>query len=265
MMSRWIATTVAAVLLLLVSTAQAAPAICPGQDDSSLLGYSDLTVLQEDLNEFALNEQVGVDYSAATTTSSSTTTTSSAQEAVVFRLCPNTTFQLSSSYTMRNIYSDNVDSNGGDPPLHLYWSKDLPPVVLECGDSSKEENNVDTNTNTCIIQGGLHHLWIDQVSAFTVRGITFLGAERGSIWAGMGLFDIKFENCIWKDNTYTLSSTTTDQCATGCAAALGGLHGAVSFTNCQFVVRVYARSLPVCLCVYNATCTTSIRVLMDPT
>ncbi|CAB9519727.1 expressed unknown protein [Seminavis robusta] len=184
---------------MVTTRVNAVPALCPR--DPSVTGYSDLSTLQDDIN--LVKEE------------SSTNTFNPPPNTQVFTICPGTTFRLTG------------DVDIGNQGLHFAHSSNLPPMVLQCGLQGK-------SSDSCILRGGLHHVWIDNVGALSFKGITFQAATRGSVWMGTGQNEIAFDDCIWQDNTHEWTAVGGANCPNGCAAALAGRFGAANVTNCQF-------------------------------
>ena len=136
----------------------------------------------------------------------------SGSESTQFTICPGTTFKL----------EENSEGLRFDLP------KDVGPVLVKCGESG-------SFVNACTIVGGLHHIWITEVGPLTFQGLTFEEATRGSVWTGLGMEEISFSDCTWKENAYSWDNTGGAPCPTGCAGAVSGKDGgATSFVRCQF-------------------------------
>jgi len=94
----------------------------------------------------------------------------------VFTICPGTTFHL--------------DPNANNPALILNHDKSM-AITIQCGPDGK-------SSDSCVVDGGHHHVWIDQTGDTTFMGLTFTNADRGSVWTGQNQDQVHFEDCVWK-------------------------------------------------------------------
>lgn len=134
-----------------------------------------------------------------------------------FIICPGTTFEQEPT-------EEGLNFNLPE--------KTVGPIIIQCGD---ESTNAKFQDSACTFTGGFHHVWVTQVGALTFDGITFEKASRGSVWTGLGMEQISFKDCVWKDNVYAWENSGGEPCPTGCAAAVAGKDGgATSFVNCNF-------------------------------
>eukprot|EP00978_Attheya_sp_CCMP212_P011570 scaffold28626_cov58-Attheya_sp.AAC.2 len=126
-------------------------------------------------------------------------------------VCPDSYFTLS--------YEPN------NPGLYIRHFRDNPQLNIWCA-----------NTN-CVVDGGHHHIWFNQVGVANIKGFTFLNSDRGSTFLGTGNGPVTFEDCIWRGNSgYNINADIDPVCFFyGCAGAIGGQYSSVVLRQCQIL------------------------------
>ena len=185
-------------LLLLVAIATGGTAIVPRDC------YDDWNALKQHIEQGSHNT------ATATTT---TTTTSTAMGSNLVKICPGAFLSLDEKQEDHWMYMTNVKN-----------------LTLQCGDHGRGEDD-------CVMDGGWHHLWIEEAQRILIRGITFQRARYGSIWHA-DVQQVKYENCLWRDNQHVL---VYESFSNGGGAAINGYNADLFFANSTFLVRTTTR------------------------
>eukprot|EP00977_Amphora_coffeiformis_P003188 scaffold591_cov176-Amphora_coffeaeformis.AAC.6 len=136
----------------------------------------------------------------------------SSEENTIVKICPGTILPLDDTQEDHWMYMRNVTN-----------------LTLQCGDHGRVDDG-------CVVDGGLHHIWMEKSGHIVVRGITFQRARLGSIWH-VDVQDVHYEDCLWRDNQHSNIVYESSFVSEGGGAAINGYNADIFFTNSTFLVR----------------------------
>lgn len=147
----------------------------------------------------------------------------------VVSLCPNTTFHLDEMQNDHWIYIDSSTLSTRNLQKRRQQQQEQ-PLVIQCGSQGNVEDH-------CVVDGGVHHFWMERgAQNIVLKGLTFQNAKHGSIWHACCNVQVRYEDCLWRDNHH-VHLPTSNTFADGGGAAISGYNADLSFYNCSFLVR----------------------------
>jgi len=143
--------------------------VCPS--DSSVVGYVNTTLLNEDILK---DVQTVIN-------------TRELKESYVYTLCPQTTYEI-----------DNFSDPSGTPARNYPIIPVLPNTYIRCGMNG-------SSSDSCVMKGGTFHFFfsneVDTTQNVIVSGFTFEGAQGTSLFGNAPPTSYAFFlDCLWKDH-----------------------------------------------------------------